>query len=217
MSGATQRDGTPSPGRRARRAARLVRMAVSSFLVPLGTPAPDFALPSVAGPQVKLADVSSPALLVVFLSNHCPYVRHIESGLGAFAAEYAGKGLTTVGICSNDVDNYPDDDAPGLADQAERAGFSFPYLVDSSQDAAKAYNAACTPDFFLYDAQRRLVYRGAFDESRPKNDVPVTGDLLRAAADTALRGEAVPEPHVPSLGCSIKWRPGNEPPPVSFL
>ncbi|BCB76960.1 thioredoxin family protein [Phytohabitans flavus] len=192
-------------------------MAVSSFLVPLGTPAPDFSLPSVAGPEVKLADVSAPALLVVFLSNHCPYVRHVESGLGAFAAEYADKGLTTIGISSNDVANYPDDDVPGLAQQAERAGFTFPYLLDGSQDVAKAYNAACTPDFFLYDAQRRLVYRGAFDEARPKNDLPVTGDLLRAAADAALRGEAVPEPHVPSLGCGIKWRPGNEPPPVSFL
>ena len=192
-------------------------MAVSSFLVPLGTPAPDFALPSVAGPQVKLTDVSAPALLVVFLSNHCPYVRHVESAFGAFAAEYAGKGLATIAICSNDVDNYPDDDVPGLAAQAERAGFTFPYLVDGSQEVAKAYAAACTPDFFLYDGRRRLVYRGAFDESRPKNDLPVTGELLRAAADTALRGEAVPEPHVPSLGCGIKWRPGNEPPPVSFL
>ncbi|BCB90406.1 thioredoxin family protein [Phytohabitans suffuscus] len=191
-------------------------MAVSSFLVPLGTPAPDFALPSVGGAEVKLADVSAPALLVAFLSNHCPYVRHVESALGAFAAEYAGKGLATIGICSNDVVNYPDDGVPGLAGQVERAGFTFPYLVDASQDVAKAYSAACTPDFFLYDGQRRLVYRGAFDEARPKNDVPVTGGLLRAAADAALRGEAVPEPHVPSLGCGIKWRPGNEPPPVTY-
>jgi peroxiredoxin len=142
-------------------------MAVSSFLVPLGTPAPDFALPSVDGSEVKLADVSAPALLVVFLSNHCPYVRHVESALGAFAAEYAGKGLATIAICSNDVENYPDDDVPGLAAQVERAGFTFPYLVDSSQEVAKAYAAACTPDFFMYDAQRRLVYRGAFDEARP--------------------------------------------------
>ncbi|MFC0531890.1 thioredoxin family protein [Phytohabitans kaempferiae] len=192
-------------------------MAVSSFLVPLGTPAPDFALPSVAGPEVKLADVSAPALLVVFLSNHCPYVRHVESAFGAFAAEYADKGLATIAISSNDVENYPDDDVPGLAGQVERAGFTFPYLVDTSQEVAKAYGAACTPDFFLYDGQRRLVYRGAFDEARPKNDVPVTGDLLRAAADAVLRGEAVPEPHVPSLGCGIKWRPGNEPEPVSFV
>ncbi|GAA4444791.1 thioredoxin family protein [Phytohabitans houttuyneae] len=192
-------------------------MAVSSFLVPLGTPAPDFALPSVDGREVKLADVSAPALLVVFLSNHCPYVRHVESALGAFAAEYVGKGLATIGISSNDVVNYPDDDVPGLAGQVERAGFTFPYLVDSAQDVAKAYSAACTPDFFLYDGQRRLVYRGAFDEARPKNDVPVTGNLLRAAADAVLRGESVPEPHVPSSGCGIKWRPGNEPPPISFL
>lgn len=192
-------------------------MAVSSHLVPLGTPAPDFALPSVAGPEVKLTDISAPALLVVFLSNHCPYVRHIESALGAFTAEYAGKGLATVAISSNDVVNYPDDDVPGLAAQVERTGFTFPYLVDSSQEVAKAYAAACTPDFFLFDGQRRLVYRGAFDESRPRNDLPVTGELLRDAADRVLRGEAVPEPHVPSMGCGIKWREGNEPEPVTFL
>jgi peroxiredoxin len=192
-------------------------MAVSSFLVPLGTPAPDFILPSVDGREVKLAEVTAPVLLVVFLSNHCPYVRHVESVLGAFAAEYVDKGLATIGISSNDVVNYPDDDVPGLTEQVKRAGFTFPYLIDGSQDVAKAYGAACTPDFFLYDGQRRLVYRGAFDEARPKNDVPVTGELLRAAVDAALRGEVVPEPHVPSLGCGIKWRPGNEPAPVSLL
>jgi peroxiredoxin len=191
-------------------------MAVPSLQVPLGTTAPDFALTSIAGDEVKLADLSAPALLVIFLSNHCPYVRHIESGLGALIAEYDGKGLATVGICSNDAINYPDDDVTGLATQAERAGFPFPYLVDATQEVAKAYGAACTPDFFLYDAQRRLAYRGAFDEARPRNDVPVTGDLLRPAIDLVLRGEPVPEPHVPSLGCSIKWRPGNEPDPVSY-
>jgi peroxiredoxin len=187
-------------------------MAVSSFLVPLGTPAPDFALPSITGQVVKLADFADPALLVVFLSNHCPYVRHIESVLGAVTAQYAGKGLATVAISSNDTINYPDDATPGLTEQVERAGFTFPYLVDEGQDVAKAYNAACTPDFFLYDGQRRLVYRGAFDGARPKNDVPVTGDLLRAAIERVLAGEAVPEPHTPSMGCGIKWRPGNEPP-----
>ncbi|OLB77629.1 MAG: thioredoxin family protein [Actinobacteria bacterium 13_2_20CM_2_71_6] len=188
-------------------------MAVSSFLAPLGTPAPEFVLPSVAGPEVKLADLTGPALLVVFLSNHCPYVRHVESGLAALVGEYAGKGLVTVGIASNDTGISPTDDVAGLAGQVERAGFTFPYLVDSGQDVAVAYHAACTPDFFLYDSARRLAYRGAFDLSRPGNGLPVTGELLRDAIDKVLGGEPVPEPHQPSTGCGIKWRPGNEPGP----
>jgi peroxiredoxin len=182
-------------------------VAVSSFLVPLGTPAPDFDLPAVAGSRVKLADLTAPALLVVFLSNHCPYVRHVESGLAAFAAEYAGRGLATVGIASNDTTVSPDDDAAGLTAQIDRAGFTFPYLLDGAQDVARAYQAACTPDFFLYGADRRLAYRGAFDLSRPGNGVPLTGELLRDAVQRVLRGEPVAEPHQPSSGCSIKWRP----------
>ncbi len=186
-------------------------MAVNSFMVPLGTPAPDFDLPSIDGGRVSLSELKgAPAVLVIFLSNHCPYVRRIEQGIGAFAADYRGR-VATVGICSNDVVNYPDDDATHLAEQIRRAGFGFPYLVDETQEVAKAYRAACTPDFFLYDADLRLAYRGQFDEARPRNDLAVTGASLRAAADAVLAGQAPAEPQAPSLGCGIKWRPGNEP------
>jgi peroxiredoxin len=187
------------------------RMAVSSFMVPLGSPAPDFALPALGGGQVKLSELTQPALLVAFVCNHCPYVRHIESRLASTIAEYAGRGLDAVGIASNDTEAYPDDAEAGLAAQAERAGFTFPYLMDGDQQVALAYRAACTPDLFLYDAQHRLAYRGAFDTSRPGSAVPVTGELLRSAVDRVLRGEPVPEPHQPSLGCGLKWKPGNEP------
>jgi peroxiredoxin len=181
-------------------------------MVPVGTPAPDFSLPSVNGSKVSLGDFTdAPALLVIFLSNHCPYVRRVESGIGTVTASYANRGLATVGICSNDVTTHPDDDAAHLTEQAARAGFTFPYLIDESQEVARAYRAACTPDFFLYDANRRLAYRGEFDGARPSNDVPADGASLRAALDKVLAGEAVPEPHSPSLGCNIKWKPGNEP------
>ncbi|RAY10867.1 thioredoxin family protein [Actinomadura craniellae] len=187
-------------------------MAVNSFMVPLGTPAPEFDLPSIEGENVALADLAgTPALLVVFLSNHCPYVRRIEDAIGRVTAEYARRGLTTAAICSNDVTRYPDDDAAHLREQAKRAGFGFPYLIDESQRVALAYRAACTPDFFLYDAGRRLAYRGEFDGARPKNDVPSDGGTLRAALERVLAGEPVPEPHTPSLGCGIKWKPENEP------
>jgi peroxiredoxin len=182
-------------------------------MVPVGTPAPDFSLPRAAGGgEVGLKDVAdAPALLVAFLCNHCPYVKHVETALGGFASEYEGKGLAVVGICANDVDNYPDDDAGHLVEQAARAGFSFPYLVDEDQRVALAYRAACTPDFFLYDADRRLAYRGQFDDSRPKNGQTPTGASLRAAVDLVLAGKPVPEPHDPSTGCGIKWKPGNDP------
>ncbi|GAA2413822.1 thioredoxin family protein [Actinomadura vinacea] len=188
-------------------------MAIASFMVPLGTPAPDFTLPPAGGgPAVSPGDFpDASALLVVFLSNHCPYVRRVETAFGAVTAEYAAKGLATVAICSNDAERYPDDDADHLCEQAARAGFAFPYLLDESQEVARAYKAACTPDFFLYDAGRRLAYRGEFDGARPHNDVPSDGSSLRAAVDRVLAGEPVPEPHTPSLGCGIKWRPGNEP------
>jgi peroxiredoxin len=186
-------------------------MALNSLMVPLGTPAPDFTLRSLDGPKVSLADLDGTALLVMFLCNHCPYVRHVESTLGPLVAEYADRGLSAVGITSNDTDLYPDDGPEGTAAQAARAGFTFPYLLDADQSAAAAYHAACTPDFFLYDADRRLAYRGAFDGSRPRSDEPVTGALLRAAIEHVLAGEPVPEPHVPSMGCGLKWRPGNEP------
>jgi peroxiredoxin len=180
-------------------------MAVSSVMVPLGTPAPDFALPDLSGATVRRDDLAgADALLVAFLCNHCPYVRHVEAELGKLLAGYPT--LAVAGICTNDADAYPDDAAPALAEQARRAGWNFPYLVDTDQTVGRAYNAACTPDFFLYDAGLRLAYRGAFDESTPGNRKPVTGDLLRAAVEHVLAGRAVPEPHQPSLGCSIQWR-----------
>ena len=184
-------------------------MAISSFMVPLGTPAPEFDLPSVDGPRVALSDLTGPALLVAFLCNHCPYVKHIEHGFAEAASEFMDSGVDVVGIVSNDTDTYPDDDIDGLRDQVERAGFAFPYLIDTSQHVALAFRAACTPDFFLYDGDRKLAYRGAFDESRPRSEAPVTGELLRAAVKHVLRGEAVPQPHTPSLGCGIKWKPEN--------
>lgn len=188
------------------------RMAIASFMVPLGSPVPAFRLPSVDGGTVSDEDFpEAPALLVVFLSNHCPYVRRIEESIGVLTAEYAGAGVATVAVCSNDVTNYPDDGAEHLREQAKRAGFRFPYLVDESQETARVFRAACTPDFFLYDGERRLAYRGEFDGARPRNDVRSDGASLKAALDLVLAGKDVPEPHTPSLGCGIKWKPGNEP------
>jgi peroxiredoxin len=186
-------------------------MAVSSLMVPVGTPAPEFALPDLAGHTVALADfAAAPALLVAFVCNHCPYVKHVEKAFGELVGGRAG--LAAVAICTNDANAYPDDAPTHLAEQAERAGWSFPYLIDAEQAVGRAYRAACTPDFFLYgavDAEgvRRLAYRGAFDASTPGNGKPVTGAALAAAIDRVLAGEAVPEPHQPSMGCSIKWRP----------
>ncbi|MDQ1292177.1 MAG: hypothetical protein QG608_54 [Actinomycetota bacterium] len=180
-------------------------MAVPSQMVPLGTEMPDFALPDVTGATVRSADFAgAPALLVAFLCNHCPYVRHLEIGLGQVVARSTG--LAAVGVCSNDAHAYPDDRPEALAEQSARAGWTFPYLVDADQRLARDVRAACTPDFFLYDAQRRLAYRGAFDPSTPGNGLPVTGESLGAAIGHVLAGRPVPEPHAPSLGCSIKWR-----------
>jgi peroxiredoxin len=174
-------------------------------MVPIGTPAPDFALPDLSGATVRRDDLAAaPALLVAFLCNHCPYVRHVETTLGTLLGGYPD--LAVVGICTNDADAYPDDRPEKLSEQAQRAGWAFPYRLDSAQDVGRAYQAACTPDFFLYDADRRLAYRGALDESTPGNGKPVTGELLRAAIDHVLAGEPTPEPHLPSMGCSIKWR-----------
>ncbi len=181
-------------------------------MVPLGTPAAEFRLPSVGGHTIALSDFShATALLVVFLSNHCPYVRHVERALGRVVASYTGRGLAAVGICSNDTERYPDDDSDHLAEQARRARFDFPYLIDETQEVAKAYRAACTPDFFLYGTDRLLTYRGEMDGARPSNNVPNDGRVLRAAIELALDSKPVPAPHRPSIGCSIKWRPGNEP------
>lgn len=187
-------------------------VATNSLMVPLGTRAPPFRLPALDGGTVSSADLAgSPAMLVMFLSNHCPYVQHLEHTLGQLVAEYSPRGLAAVGICSNDTTTHPDDAADGRAAQADRAGFTFPYLLDESQQVARSYSAACTPDFFLFDSNERLAYRGEFDGSRPRNDTPVTGQALRGALERVLAGEPVPEPHAPSLGCNIKWRPGNEP------
>jgi peroxiredoxin len=183
-------------------------MAVDSNMVELGTPAPDFALPSVTtGETVTLKDfAAAPALLVAFLSNHCPYVRHIEARLGEVTAGLRDSGLAAVAISSNDIINYPEDAPEHLLEQIKRAGFTFPYLYDAAQDVARAYSAACTPDLFVYDRERKLAYRGQFDDSRPRSGVPVTGESLALAVSHVIAGEPVPEPQYPSIGCSIKWR-----------
>jgi len=181
-------------------------------MLPLGTPAPDFRLPDPNGQLVARDDfAAAPALLVAFLCNHCPYVKHVKAGFAAFAKEYAGRGLAIVAINSNDFAEYPEDAPARMAEEAARAGYVFPYLVDESQAVAKAYRAACTPDFFLFDAARRLAYRGQFDDSRPGNRIPVSGRDLRAAADAVLAGRAAAADQKASIGCNIKWRPGREP------
>jgi peroxiredoxin len=186
-----------------------------STMLPLGTTAPDFALPDpTTGKTVALSDFAgAPALLVIFMCNHCPYVKHVRAALAVLGREYQARGVAIVGISANDVANYPDDRPAKMAEEAQAAGYTFPYLYDESQAVAKAYHAACTPDFFLFDGQRRLVYRGQFDDSRPRgeNTLPVTGRDLRAALDAVLGGQPVPSDQKPSLGCNIKWKPGNEP------
>ncbi len=184
-----------------------------STMLALGTRAPDFSLLEPAsGKTVHLKDfAAAPGLLVVFMCNHCPYVKHVRSGLAAFAREYQAKGLAVVGISSNDVANYPDDSPAKMVVEAQQAGYEFPYLYDETQHVAKAYQAACTPDFFLFDQAQKLVYRGQFDESRPGNTIPVTGKDLRNAADALLAQLPLSPDQKPSLGCNIKWQPGNEP------
>jgi len=187
-------------------------MAVSSTMMPLGTPAPAFALPDPAGRVHSLDDVAdAPGVLVMFICNHCPYVQHVGVALAERTREWQDRGLAVFGVQSNDWSTYPDDAPARMAEVADRLGYSFPYLVDETQEVARAYGAACTPDFFLFDGERRLVYRGRFDRSRPSSDVPVTGDELGAAVDAVLAGEPAPQEQLPSIGCSIKWRPGNEP------
>lgn len=181
-------------------------------MLALGTAAPDFSLPDTGGKTVNLADfVGKPALLVIFLCNHCPYVLHVAEQLAALGEEYQGKGVGVVGISSNDVVNYPADGPARMKTEAVRAGYTFPYLYDESQEVAKAYRAACTPDFFLFDRDQKLAYRGQLDASRPGNGVPVTGEDLRAALDAVLSGGVASQEQTPSLGCNIKWKVGNEP------
>lgn len=184
-----------------------------STMLALGTHAPDFALLEPAtGKTVALTDLmGSSGLLVMFLSNHCPFVKHLAAELAVFGREYEEKGLAVVGICSNDVANYPDDSPAKMAAEVGVRGYTFPYLFDESQEVAKAYQAACTPDFFLFDGEGGLVYRGQFDDSRPSLDVPVTGADLRAACDALLDGKAPSPAQTPSVGCNIKWKAGNAP------
>ncbi len=183
-----------------------------STMVDLGTPAPFFRLPDPWGREFGLDDVPAGSpLLVAFLSNHCPYVKHVRHALAEFGRDYLPRGLRIVGINANDVEAYPADSPEMMAAEVEQVGYPFPYLFDESQEVAKAFGAACTPDFFLYDSGRRLVYRGQFDASRPGSDVPVTGEDLRAAVDAVLAGAAPSTEQRPSLGCNIKWKPGNAP------
>ena len=183
-----------------------------STMSDLGLPAPDFSLPDPAGRIYTLADFSAAkALLVVFMCNHCPFVIHLRPALADFAREYSDKGLAVVGINANDAISHPDDSPEKMAEEIKTAGYRFPYLYDETQQTAKDYRAACTPDFFLYDAGRKLIYRGQFDGSRPGNDIPVTGNDLRAAVDALLADQDVTEDQKASLGCNIKWRAGNEP------
>ena len=183
-----------------------------STMVALGTRAPDFRLPDPAGHEWALADLAgAPGLLVAFICNHCPFVKHLRYELADFAREYQARGLAVVAINSNDVTTHPADSPERMAEETREAGYTFPYLFDESQEVAKAYGAACTPDFFLYDADCRLVYRGQFDDSRPSTGTPVTGSDLRAAADALLNGHAPLAEQRASVGCNIKWKAGSEP------
>ncbi|MEW4563279.1 thioredoxin family protein [Bremerella sp. JC770] len=184
----------------------------ASTMLPLGTPAPDFSLLNVDSKTVSLADFSdAKALVVIFMCNHCPFVKHLADALAEFGRECQAKGVAVVGISSNDVANYPDDSPEQMVHEAENRGYTFPYLYDEDQSVAKAYKAACTPDFYVFDADQKLAYRGQFDASRPGNDVAITGDDLRKAVDAVVAGNDVPEPQMPSIGCNIKWIAGKEP------
>jgi peroxiredoxin len=183
-----------------------------STMLPLGTVAPDFKLPDTNGRTAALADFKDqPALLVVFMCNHCPYVKHIRAGLAQLARDYLPRGAAILGINANDAANYPEDSPVRMKEEVRAAGYLFPYLYDETQAVAKAYRAACTPDIYLFDKGRKLVYRGQFDDSRPGNGIPVTGEDLRAALDSVLAGKAVAPDQKPSLGCNIKWKAGKEP------
>jgi peroxiredoxin len=184
----------------------------ASTMLSLGTAAPDFSLVNVDGRTVSVADFKdAKALLVVFMCNHCPFVKHITSELARLAIDYQPQGLGMVGINSNDVSSHPDDSPEQMVHEAELQGYSFPYLFDDTQEVAKAYRAACTPDFFLFDGEQKLVYRGQLDSSRPGNDIPVTGQDLRAAIDAVLAGKEVSADQTPSIGCNIKWAAESEP------
>ncbi len=188
-------------------------MAVASIMLPLGTPAAPFALPDVvSGHKYSLNSFANKtALLVMFLCRHCPYVQHLQHGIATLGKDYRDTGLGIIGLSSNDPAHYPDDAPDRLKEMAKRLDFAFPLCFDETQEVAKAYKATCTPDFYLFDRERRLAYRGQFDESRPGNNKPVTGRELRTAIDAVLAGKPVDANQKPSIGCSIKWKPGNDP------
>jgi peroxiredoxin len=186
--------------------------ATPSTMLALGTPLPAFRLPDFDGRLVSPDDVrDAPALLVAFICHHCPFVRHIRHEFARMTRDYQARGLAVIAINSNDIEEFPEDGPEGMRQEAREAGYAFPYLFDESQEVARAFRAACTPDLFLFDAARTLVYRGQFDGSRPRNAVAVTGIDLRAACDAVLDGRPVPATQTPSIGCNIKWKPGNEP------
>jgi peroxiredoxin len=183
-----------------------------STMLPLGTQAPSFSLPNVDGRTVSLDDFKgAPALLVAFICNHCPFVKHVATGLAELGREYQARGVAVVAINSNDAGSYPADSPEQMVHEAESRGYTFPYLYDEDQSVAKAYRAACTPDFYVFDRERKLVYRGQLDSSRPDSGIPVTGKDLRAALDAVLAGKPVLADQKPSIGCNIKWKAGNEP------
>ncbi|MFM8735962.1 MAG: thioredoxin family protein [Pirellulales bacterium] len=183
-----------------------------STMLPLGTTAPDFDLPNVDGRMIDYAAAAGPqGTVVMFISNHCPFVKHVADQLAALGREYLPRGIGFVAISSNDVSSHPADSPEQMVREAEDRGYPFPYLYDETQEVAKAYHAACTPDFFIFDAGRKLVYRGQLDPSRPGSEVPVTGSDLRAALEALLAGRPPVADQVPSLGCNIKWKPGNHP------
>jgi peroxiredoxin len=181
-------------------------------MIPLGTKAPDFTLLEPAtGKKRSLSEFEAPATVVMFICNHCPFVIHVQGEITRLARDYAAKGVAFVAINSNDVESYPQDGPEHMAELVRKLGWTFPFLFDATQDAAKAYHAACTPDFFVFDSDHRLAYRGQLDDSRPSNGKPVTGSDLRAAIDDVLAGRPAATEQRPSIGCNIKWKPGNEP------
>jgi peroxiredoxin len=187
-------------------------MAETSTMMALGTAAPGFDLPDPAGNRHRLDDFEgAPGVLVMFICNHCPYVKHVNDRLAKLTGEWVDRGLAVVAISSNDIVSHPDDAPAQMAEVAAAAGYRFPYLYDEDQSVAKAYGAACTPDFFLYDGDRQLAYRGQFDDSRPGSGTPVTGADLAAAVDALLSGAPPLADQSASMGCNIKWKPGNEP------
>lgn len=186
--------------------------ATPSTMLKLGTRMPEFSLPDVDGKPVAGADLlGGPGTLVAFICNHCPFVIHVREEMVRLIKEYQQKGIKAVAISANDAQTHPDDGPKKMAEIARSYGFSFPYLYDKTQETAKAFQAACTPDFFLFDGDGKLFYRGQMDDSRPGNDRPVNGADLRRALDALLAGKPAPEPQKPSMGCNIKWRSGNEP------